>query len=163
MFGAASNYVVGNYVFKAEAAFFDGFEFTNDPTDEYQRIDLMAGVEYYGFTDTTIIFEAANRHLLDYENQLEMKPDYAIEDEFQWIFRMEKSFLNKTLKLMLFTSTYGFKGEDGALQRISAEYALTDDITLNGGTVLYKSGDLFLFNNIGKNDRLFFEMKYWLN
>lgn len=161
MFGTAANIVVGNFVLKAETAFFDGFEFMNDPHKDYDRLDLMAGVEYYGFTDTTIIFEAANRHLIDFKKQLETYPDSAIEDEFQWVLRLEKNLLNNKLKLILFTTTYGLKGEDGAFQKISAEYELTDAIKVNGGGVFYKSGDLFLFDDIGDNDRAFFEIKYW--
>ena len=161
MYGTAANYVINNFVLKTEAAFFQGFEFMNAPGEEFDRFDVLGGVEYYGFKDTTIIVEVANRHVINFKNKLKMLPDYAIEDEFQWIFRLEKTLLNNKLKLIFFTSTYGLKGEDGAFQRVSAEYALTDAIKINGGIVFYKSGDLFLFNDIGDNDRLFFEMKYW--
>jgi len=57
-------------------------------------------------------------------------------------------------------STYGGTGQDGAFQRFSAEYDVTDSIEIAGGIVLYQSGDLARFRSIGDNDRLFFNIKY---
>ena len=43
MLGGAFNIAQGNWLFKTEAAYFDGFEFSNTPNKEYFRLDGLAG------------------------------------------------------------------------------------------------------------------------
>ena len=160
MLGAAFNAAVGNWLLKTEAAYIDGFEFFNSQGKEYSRIDVLAGIEYSGFKDTTVSIEAANRHINDFDDVLELPLDQAQEDEFQWIVRLTRDFLNEILTLTLLASTYGATGQDGAFQRFSAEYDVTDSIEIAGGVVLYQSGDLARYRNIGDNDRMFCEIKY---
>ncbi len=104
--------------------------------------------------------EAVNRNINDFDDVLELSPDQAQEDEFQWVFRLTRDFLNDTLTLTLLASTFGGTGQDGAYQRFSAEYDITDSIEIAGGVVLYQSGDLAMYRNIDDNDRLFCEIKY---
>jgi len=160
MVGSALNAAVGNWLLKTEAANIDGFEFFNSPGKEYSRIDVLAGIEYSGFKDTKVSIEAVNRHINNFDETLKLSPDEAQEDEFQWVVRLTRNFLNETLTLTLLASTFGGTGQDGAFQRFSAEYDVTDSIEITGGAVLYQSGDLARFRNIGDNDRLFFEIKY---
>jgi hypothetical protein len=160
MIGAAFNAAFGNWLLKTEAAYIDGFEFFNAPNKEHSRTDLLAGIEYSGFKDTTVSIEAVNRHINDFDDVIKLSPDEAQEDEFQWVFRLTRKFLNDTLTLTLLASTYDGTGQDGAFQRFSAEYDVTDSIEIAGGIVLYQSGDLARFRNIGDNDRLFCEIKY---
>ncbi len=160
MYGTAFNIAVGNWLFKTEAAYFDSIEFFNAPDKKYSRTDVLAGVEYSGFKDTTVSIEAVNRHINDFDTVLKQPPDEAQEDEFQWVVRLTRDFLNETLTLTLLTSTYGTTGQDGAFQRFSLEYDLTDAILIRGGVVFYQSGDKGKFKNIGDNDRLFLEFRY---
>ena len=160
MFGAAFNQALGNWLLKAETAYIDGFEFFHSPGRDYSRTDVLAGAEYSGFKDTTLSLEAANRHINDFDEVLELAPDKARKDEFQWVFRLTGNFLNDTLTLTLLASTYGATGQDGAFQRFSAEYDIADSVQITGGVVLYQSGDLARYSNIGDNDRLFCEIKY---
>ena len=160
MIGAAFNAAFGNWLLKTEAAYIDGFEFFNAPDKEYSRTDLLAGIEYSGFKDTTVSIEAVNRHINDFDDVIKLPPDEAQEDEFQWVFRLIRKFLNDTLTLTLLASTYDGTGQDGAFQRFSAEYDVTDSIEIAGGIVLYQSGDLARYRNIGDNDRLFCEINY---
>lgn len=160
MLGAAFNAAVGNWLLKTEAAYIDGFEFFNSPGKEYSRIDALAGIEYSGFKDTTVSMEAVTRHINDFDQALELPPDETQEDEFQWVFRLTRTFLHDTLTLTLLASTYGATGQDGAFQRFSTEYDVTDSIEITGGVVLYQSGDLAMYRNISDNDRLFFNIKY---
>jgi hypothetical protein len=51
-------------------------------------------------------------------------------------------------------------GEDGGFQRLSAKYDITDAVSLTGGIVLFRSGDLPIFRDAGDNDRVFLELKY---
>ncbi|MBW2560600.1 MAG: DUF1302 family protein [Deltaproteobacteria bacterium] len=160
MYGAAFNQALGNWLVKAESSYIDGFEFFNAPDREYSRTDVLAGAEYSGFKDTTLSIEAADRHINDFDDALKLSPDNAREDEFQWVVRLTRDFFNETLTVTLLASTFGGTGQDGALQRFSAEYDVTDSIQITGGVVFYKSGDLARYRNIGDNDRLFCEIKY---
>ncbi len=160
MFGAATNVALGNWLIKAEAAYFNGLEFYNNTGKNYSRIDALAGIEYSGFTDTTISIEGANRHINGFDSSLENPLDYANEDEFQSAIRLTRKFLNDTLQVTILASIFGIKGQDGAFQRLSAAYDIMDALELSGGVVLYQSGDLARLNNIGDNDRLFLEIKY---
>ena len=160
MYGTAFNIAIGNWLLKTEAVYLGGMEFFNSPRRKYSRTDVLAGVEYSGLKDTTVSLEAVNRHLNNFDNILKRPPDEAQEDEFQWVVRLTRDFLNETLTLTLLASTYGTTGQDGAFQRFSVEYDITDAFSVNAGLVTYQSGDKAQFRNIGDNDRLFLELKY---
>jgi hypothetical protein len=159
MLGTAANLALGNWLLKAEVAVFRGLQYTNTPGVEYNRLDLGGGVEYSGFSEATISLEAVNRHIFDYDAQLELPPDEIDKDEFQWALRIAKDLLNDTLTLTLLASTFGIKADDGAFERFDAAYDLTDGVTVRGGVVLYQSGDKGRFKDAGANDRLFLVFK----
>ena len=99
MLGGAFNIARGNWLFKTEAAHFDGFEFSNTPNKEYFRLDGLAGVEYSGISDATITLDIANRHYFDFDKRLNDNPDFQKEDLFEWALRITKPYLNDALKL----------------------------------------------------------------
>ena len=160
MLGGAFNIARGNWLIKSEAAFFDGFEFTNTPGKKYSRLDALAGADYSGISDATITLEIANRHYFDFDERLEDSPDFQKEDLFEWAVRMTKPFWNDSLNLTILSAIFGPTGEDGGFQRFTAEYDLTDSIELTGGIVFYQSGDLRRTTGIGSNDRVYFEVQY---
>jgi hypothetical protein len=160
MLGTAANYATGNWLLKAEVAWFDGLQYTNTPGVENSRLDVGGGIEYSGFTEATVSLEAVNRHIFDYDSHLELPPDEIRENEFQWSFRVTKDFMNDTLTLMMLASTFGIKADDGAFERLEAEYDITDSISIRGGVVFYQSGDKGLFQSVDANDRLFAQLKY---
>ena len=159
MIGGAFNIAVGNWLLKTEAAYFDGIQFFNSSND-FKRIDALLGAEYSGFTDTTLSFEIADRHILNFNSQIEEAPDFTEEDRWVSALRLTRTYLNETLTLTLLAQTFGLTADDGAFQRFTAEYDLTDAIELTGGVVFYKSGDLPRFRNVGENDRLYLEFRY---
>jgi hypothetical protein len=159
MIGGAFNIAIGNWLFKTEAAFFDGIQFFNSDKD-YNRIDALAGLEYSGFSDTTLSVELADRHILNFDSKTEASPDFAEEDRWVSALRLTRTFLNETLTLTVLAQTFGLTGDDGAFQRFTAEYDLTDAIEITGGVVFYQSGDLPRFRDLGENDRLYLEFKY---
>lgn len=160
MAGMAGNLAVGNFLIKGEAAFVEGVEFFNRPDRSFSRTDLLAGMEYSGFTETMISVEAVVRHLHHHDAVLERSPDNTLKNAYQAVIRVEREFMNDALKLTLLGSLFGWTGKDGAFERISAAYDLADGVTLTGGFVLYQSGDLPEFRNMGRNDRLFVEVRY---
>jgi hypothetical protein len=160
MLGGAFNMAWGNWLFKTEAAYFDGFKFANTPDKEYSRLDGLAGVEYSGISDATITLDIANRHYFDFEERLEDSPDFQKEDLFEWAFRVTKPYLNDALTLTFLANIFGPTGDDGGVQRFTAEYDYTDSIQLTGGIVFYQSGDLRRTMGIGDNDRVYFNVQY---
>ena len=160
MLGASLNVALGNWLIKGEVAWFDRLKFTNAPHQTYSRLDVMAGVEYSGFEDTQITLEIADRHLFDYDSELKQDPDGCNANQLHWVVRIDSYFMNDTLTLTLLVSAFGEKWQDGAYQRLSAEYEITDAFVIDGGVVFYQSGNLPAFKNVGDNDRLFLEIKY---
>jgi len=160
MLGTAANLAFGNWLWKAEAAWFSGLQFTNTPGVEYSRLDLAAGVEYSGFSEATVSLEAVNRHIFDYSSLLELPPDETDENEFQWALRIAKDFIHDTLTLTLLASTFGIKADDGAFTRFDGQYDVTDALSVRGGVVFYQSGDKGRLKDVGANDRLFLAIKY---
>jgi uncharacterized protein DUF1302 len=160
MFGAAANVALGNWLLKGEAAYFRGLEFFSLPGKTNSRLDVMAGVEYSGFTDTTISLEIVNRHLPAFDERLEAAPDNTLENDFQTVFRLTRSFLHETLTLTFLASIFDLTGDNGAFQRLSFDYDLNDQVAVQCGVITYQSGDKPSFRNIDDNDRLYFEIKY---
>lgn len=159
MLGAAVNMVFGSWLIKAEVAYWDGLKYSNI-SDEKPRVDLLAGFEYMGFSDTVISLEIANRHIIDYDPLLANSPDSQRKDWDQYALRFTRDFLNDTLHLTAIFSSYGLFAEDGGFERFQLDYDLNDFIVLKGGVVFYESGDFPGFKNIDNNDRLMLELEY---
>ncbi len=160
MVGASANLAVGNWLLKTEAAWQDGFHYFNTGDKTFSRFDLLFGVEYSGIQETTVSVEVANRHINNFDDRLEAGPDAEQADAFQSAVRVVREFMNDTLTCTLLAITYGATGEDGALQRLQVEYDVRDNLELTAGVVLYQSGELPEFEQIGDNDRVFAEVAY---
>ena len=160
MVGTAVNVALGNWLLKSEAAWFEGLEFFTLPDEKMSRWDLFLGVEYSGFRDTVISLEAVNRHLKDFEPVLETAPDNVRQDEFQGVLRVSGDYLHDKLHTVLLLSFYGLDWEEGALQRFSVGYDVTDALNVTMGIVTYQSGDRAELSHIGDKDRLFLEARY---
>ena len=160
MVGTAVNLALGNWLLKSETAWFEGLEFFALPDEEMSRWDLLLGVEYSGFRDTVISLEAVNHHLKDFKTVLEIGPDSTRQDEFQGVLRISGDYLHDKLHTVLLLSFYGLDWEEGALQRFSVGYDVTDAFNVTLGIVTYQSGDRAELSRIGDKDRLFLEAKY---
>lgn len=160
MSGLAGNIAFGNWLFKGESAWWYGLEYAAAPDEEFNRIEVMAGVEYTGFSETTLSIEFVNRHIVDFDQDLEASPDYAQEDLQQTALMLSRDFWNDIMQFKFIASIFGFQGEDGAYERFQLEYDLTDHSTLTGGMIFYQSGDLYAFSEIEDNDRIFLEYSY---
>ena len=160
MAGAAVNVVRGSWLFKGEAAYWHGLEFSALAGEDRPRLDLLAGWEYSGLSETTFSFELSNRHIFDFDPRLAALPDGQQEDLVQWALRATRDMYNDRLTLTALLSSFGLVGEDGGFLRCQLEYDLTDSITLTAGGLFYQSGDYLPFRSIGDNDRLFVEYRY---
>ena len=160
MLGTAVNLVRGNWLYKTEAAFLQGLEFAALPDGEKSRLDVLAGVEYSGFTDTSISFEVVNRHIFDFGDGLTASPDSAEENDFQWAFRISRDFLHERLETIFLAQAYDALGQGGALERVEFSYDITDNWEATAGLVLYQSGDKPSFDDLNECNRLFFMLHY---
>lgn len=160
MLGAAVNLVKGNWLFKGEAAWFEGFKFLALPQEEKSRLDLLLGVEYSGIHETTISLEAANRHMFDFDQILENSPENPKEDDFQWALRISRDLMHDRLTMTFLASAFGLGLDQGGFQRLEGEYELTSHWHFIGGLVLYQSGEHRPFEAAGDKDRVFVKLKY---
>jgi len=157
MLGLASNVATGNWLWKAEAAYLDGFKFSSTPGEKFDRIDALVGFEFAGLTDTIISLEVVNRRLLNFDARLIGTPEDGRRSDFESALRLTRSFFNETLDLTFLASTHALNGDNGAVQRLQASYDLNDALVVTGGLINYLNGDKLSFTNVGRNDRLFVE------
>lgn len=159
MLGSAVNIAYGPWLLKAEAAFLNGLKY-NTTADEKERLDTLVGVEYMGIQDSSISFEVANRHLFDYEKQMQYQADYTDRNEVQSALRATRSFLNDTLDVSGLLSMFGAHWENGGFARVWAEYEVRDAVRLNVGVIDYRGGDRPMTEAIKDNDRIFADITY---
>lgn len=159
MAGSAGNYTTGSWLFKYEAAFLDGFGFTSTTGDK-SRLDTMVGVEYYGLLDTTITLEGLNRHLFEYSDRQRRAPDFVRQDSQEIAGRITRTFLNERLTATLVGVLLNWNARDGSILRFDVEYDLRDALSAGAGVLLYQTGDLPPLSEWGRNDRLFFNLKW---
>jgi hypothetical protein len=159
LLGGGGNYTAGSWLFKTELAWIDGFDYFN-VTDEKSRTDFMVGVEYYGITDWNFSLEIVNRHINDFDSVLKLFPDGQQKNAMETAARITANFLNERLQMTLLGLILGPTANDGSIVRLDATYDLRDALELGGGIVFYQKGDLATFQNIRRNDRIFFEIRY---
>lgn len=158
MSGFATNVAIENWLLKAEAAHFSGLEFDSLPEESLARFDSLLGIEYAGFSETTLTLELANRHYLDYDPVL--LNEGVEEDEWQTALRYQGDFMHARLRLLALVTVFGEELDKGGFGRYSAAYDLADALTFTGGIVSYQDGEKVPFNAIGDNDRVFVDIKY---
>jgi hypothetical protein len=120
----------------------------------------MVGVEYYGITDWNFSLEIVNRHINDFDSVLKLFPDGQQKNAMETAARITANFLNERLQMTLLGLILGPTANDGSIVRLDATYDLRDALELGGGIVFYQKGDLATFQNIRRNDRIFFEIRY---
>ncbi len=158
MLGAATNVALGNWLLKGEIAHFRGLAFTLISDQKKQRTDMLLGVEYTGFDDTTLSLEVVDRHLHHYESALAAQG--IKKDEWQTALRYAGEFMHARLKVTLLALLFGTVEEGGGVARLQGDYEWQENIRIIGGVVAYHSGDRRPFTRIGDNDRLFLDIKY---
>ena len=160
MSGMAGNVAFGNWLYKGETAWWHDLEYGAAPGEQFDRVDLMLGLEYTGFNETMLSVEFVNRRIVDFDQRLGMSPDYAQQDLQQTAFMFSRDFANDTIQFKALCTIFGTHGEDGSFERFQLEYDLSDHVTLTGGVIFYQSGDLIAFSDLEDNDRIFFEYMY---
>jgi len=160
MLGSAGNYTSGSWLWKYELAYLDGLRFFGGDGGQKGRLDAMLGVEYYGITELTIVVEALNRHLFDYESVWRDAPDWRRENAQELALRATRNFLHETLHATALAVLLGWDGGDGSLARFDLAYDLRDALTVGVGLLLYQQGDLPPFDTWRRNDRILLSLKW---
>ena len=158
MAGSAANVALGNWLLKGELAYLSGLEFSGLPGLKRDRADLLLGVEYTGFDDTTLAAERALRRLSGFNENL-AAAGYA-ERQWQTAFRYQGEFLHARLKLTGVATLYGAALDEGGFVRLSGDYELAEAQILTIGVIFYDSGDAPPVFDIGDNDRVFAGYSY---
>jgi hypothetical protein len=151
--GAAANIALGNWLLKGEAAHLSGLRFSGLPALKRDRADMLFGIEYSGFDDTSISVERALRHLSGYDDNL-AAAGYR-EHQWQTALRYQGDFLHARLKLTGVATYYGEALDQGGFLRLSGDYEMAEAQILTIGVIFYENGGAPPFSGIGGNDRLF--------
>ena len=157
--GAGGNYTFGSWLLKAEAAWTGGFEFAC-ADGKKSRSDVMGGVEYYGFSESVLVFEVAERHIFGYEGVVVGFPTFERQDSLTYAFRYSADWLNARLSTMLLATAFGWRAQDGGILRAQGDYAIRDGLVLTLGVLLYYEGELPPLDSWGRNDRVFFNLEW---
>ncbi len=165
MFGITGNRAHGNWLFKTEAAHFDGLRFLLDPGRDRKRSDIMIGVEYAGINDWNFALEAVERHIHGFTKAAAGSPDLAHRNRIEAVARVTADMMNDRLHYTLVASFLSGSDDfqyhdDGQVYRFSVDYEWRDGIDLIGGIVIYEDGQNIPVSLIDHADRLFFEAKY---
>ncbi len=159
MIGVGANTTWDAWLFKAEAAGFQGVRYLGDGGMEHRRVDAMGGVEYYGFNDHTLAVEIANRHVLDYQNEI-LDVDFVRRNNVEWAFRWTADWLNARLRTTMLALVFGYGFQDGAVVRAQGDYTIRDGLVFTTGILIFQGGDAFPLNTWGRNDRVFIDLKW---
>lgn len=158
--GMSGDLARGNFVFKLDAGVVDGLKYYQLPGESKTRLDFTAGVDYAGFTDTTLIFEVAYRHLFGLDGDMAGRLDMPRRDTLVSGLKLVRTFLRERLAAGCTYYLIGLDGSHGGAQKLSLTYKLMDGVLLSCGAIFFQSGDNYLFEHIGNNDRLFLKVVY---
>ncbi|MFW5989321.1 MAG: hypothetical protein ACOCPQ_03710, partial [Desulfosudaceae bacterium] len=107
-----------------------------------------------------LALEFNQTYMPDFKDSMRDFPDYAERSRFTTAFRITRDFMNDRLEVMFLAMIMGIKAEDGAFERLAAEYELNDALTVTVGSIFYQDGDTLMMNNIHENNRIYFEFTH---
>lgn len=159
MAGGAANVTRGSWLLKTELALTGGYRFTNT-ADEKEKWQWLVGLEYSGLKNTTVSLDLLQTWTDDFEPRMMLFPDYAVETQFETALRVTRTYLRERLEVTLFALMRGGEGEDGAFERLSAAYDVTDRFTATLGCMFYQDGDSITYDNIHDSNRVYLNLGY---
>ena len=158
VFGAAASIAHGDFLLIGEAAHLQGLGFMVDPDGDYERTDLLVGVEYSGINETVISCDYLHKKLHGYNDLLAFTPESPVEKDEQAALRISRDFRHDTINIAGLAMIFGDRGQRGGLERVTLTWDVADDWSTTLGAVFYESGDT-PETAIGDNDRLFLEIR----
>jgi Protein of unknown function (DUF1302) len=159
MAGTALSVAYGDILYIAEVAHFRGLRFMSNYEKEYNRSDLLVGIEYSGWPDTTISLDYVNRYLHQYDSVLEDSPENLQKTDTGIACRITRDFIQDTLQLTALLLFNGERGQQGAMQRFTARYDIGDNWSATGGFLFFqpRNGPMTSVGDIG---RVFCGLRY---
>jgi len=157
MVGLSLNYALGSWLLKSELAWSKGYEYVY-AADKKSRLDGLVGFEYTGLTNTTLTLECQQTYMPDFKDEMRQAPDYAESSSFTTAFRVNQDWMHDRLELMFLAMVMGIEAEDGAFERLSAAYDLSDNLTATVGCVFYQDGEAAAMDNVHDNNRVYLEL-----
>ncbi len=161
MIGITFSIPFGNLLLKAETAKLEGIEVSLFPEKSFSRLDLLFGIEYSGFTETSISIESLLQHLNDFDPRLRDIPDSMLEDNYVTSLNFVQDYLNNSLKLTLSGMIVGQRGQQGGVNQAFLKHEIFDSFYVKGGMIVYQPGKSELFKSLNRNDRFFSEIRYF--
>lgn len=159
LIGMNASSAVGNFMLKAEAAYIDGLKYLSRGNDKLSRFDFLLGTDYTGFKDMIISIEFNDRITPDHTDIME-KLEQIKKHDLGWSLRINKNLLHNNLKLMGLLTVLDMDGSNGGFTRLQGSYDIVDNFTATLGTIIYFDGDLRMYEDISKNNRITLELKY---
>jgi len=160
MLGIAVEKAQKYWLYKVEVSVKDGFEYYSLPDQKKKRLDLLVGADYTGLANTRLSLEIVNRHIFELDSEMAEWDDTPAIDSLIWAFRAARSFQREKLSLVFLVYAGGFTFSQGSAQNISAEYKVSDLLTVKAGYIFIQSGDNYLMRDMGDNDKLFLKLNY---
>ncbi len=159
MIGSSLSVARGNMLYIAELAHIRGLHFMNDYGRDYNRSDLLAGIEYNGWPDTLISLDYVIRYLHHYDAILDSSPENPKRTDNQIACRISRHFIQDLLELEALLLLNGGRGQRGAMQRFSAQYDITDNWSMKAGMQFYQARNGPL-SAVGDINRVFLELRF---
>ena len=123
--------------------------------EDRDQVEVLIGLEYTGISHLILLVEGKLLHTLDHDPFLAM-PEY----EYRTYFQANYEMLHETLDLELFW-VY-FNPGNGHILRLSCEYDILDDVSVQVGTAFYLADNSdSIIHAYRDMDRLFFKFKYF--
>jgi hypothetical protein len=160
LLGLSMDRVRGSWLFKFDTAYSNNQHFYALPDQNLSQLDILFGTEYTGFRHTYISFEVLYRHLFGMDFPSAEIEDSPGENGIVWALSLSRHFFHNVFKFSFNSYNLGVDFSDGSLHRIALTYALTDNLSMDTGIIIYQRGDNHLMENIGSNDRIFFKIAY---
>ena len=160
MLGAAFAWTRGSWLARGEAARLEGVRVAAAPLDEQRRLDLVLGLEYSGFSETSLALEVADRRLLDWDPAWAAAADDPVEHDWQLAARASRDFLHDRLTVMALVMGFGLADDPAGALRLQADWEWKGGLILTPGLVLYRSGDRFPTTDLGDHDRAFCRLSW---
>lgn len=160
LLGVTADVVMGSWLLKAELAHIDGLRYASSGDKRLGRYDALVGVEYSGISDQSVALEAVGRYLDTFSASFSGPPDYKTEVESQLVIRHTANFQHETFASVIAGTFFSVDAKAGAIYQASLTYKPMDAWRVTGGIIVYASGHNTYSQTIGKNDRIFLEIRH---
>jgi len=153
--GAEFSASKGEFVFRGETAFYIGKYFNSKKlkyTIKKNMFNWLAGADWYPGNDWTLSAQITDSFIMNYDSKIETE-----EHKYISTLNISKKLLRSTLTIT--NLLYYDISENGTFNRLSADYALSDEFHLIGGFDVF-TGSKGMFGSFSDNSQVWIKAKY---